>query len=511
MAGERSNGVALKARAKMCREARQALREQQRAEGLKPVAKATVANHLSHYQSKEQECQAREDAVSEQVAILRDKLPILLRQLRQIPDPRHPKKIKHCLTSLMLYGILNFVLQVASRREANREISRPVFKENLLFLFPELQSIPHHDTLMRLLNRIDVEQIQDAQIELLRTLFRKKKFQRYMVEGCYPIAIDGTKKFTSSKLWDEQYLERQVGDENNRETQYYLYVLEANLALRNGMSIPLMSEFLDYKQGDSEKKKQDCELKAFYRLAERLYQAFPRLPIMLLLDGLYPVGPVMDKCRRNRWEYMIVLQDGSLPQVWEEYRGLVKLLEDDERFQMLWGNRRQSFHWVNNIEYTYQDKKRTRTVHVHMVVCQESWEEIDANTGQPVAKKSRHVWLSSRPLNKDNVHPRCNLAARHRWAIESGILVEKHYGYNYEHCFAYSWKAMKGYHYLMRIGHLLNVLVLFSTQLADLVQELGTRALILFIRQTLSAPWLDHDRLRQRLARHRQLRLAASP
>jgi len=109
-----------------------------------------------------------------------------------------------------------------------------------------------------------VEQIQDAQIELLRTLFRKKKFQRYMVEGCYPIAIDGTKKFTSSKLWDEQYLERQVGDENNRETQYYLYVLEANLALRNGMSIPLMSEFLDYGKGDSEKKKQDCELKAFY-------------------------------------------------------------------------------------------------------------------------------------------------------------------------------------------------------------------------------------------------------
>jgi len=233
--------------------------------------------------------------------------------------------------------------------------------------------------------------------------------------------------------------------------------------------------------------------------------------MMLLLDGLYPVGPVMDLCRSKRWEYMIVLQDGSLPQVWEEYRGLVKLLEPEERLQMLWGDRRQGFHWINNIEYTYEVNGRTRSVKVHMVVCQESWEEIDAETAQTVTKKARHVWLSSRPLNQDNVHPRCNLAARHRWGIESGILVEKRHGYHYEHCFAYSWAAMKGYHYLMRIAHLLNVLAHYSTQLAGLVQELGARGLIRFIRQSLAAPWLDHDRLRQRLARDRQLRLAVPP
>jgi len=511
MAGRRPDGAALKAKARMCRRARAELRRRQRAEGLQPAAKATVANHLSHYKSPEQECQAREEAVSEQVAILRAKLPILLRRLAQIPDPRHPKKIKHSLSSLMLYGILGFVLQMASRREANRELSRPVLKENLMFLFPDLKSIPHHDTLMRVLDRIDVEEIQEAQVELLRALMRKRKFQRYLVEGCYPIAIDGTQKFTSFKLWDEQYLERQVGDEKNRKTQYYLYVVEANLAFRNGMTIPLMSEFLDYGQGDSGRDKQDCELRAFYRLMQRLYRAFPRLPIMLLLDGLYPVGPVMDLCRRNGWEHMIVLQDRSLPQVWEEYRGLVKLLEPEERHQMPWGDRRQAFHWINSIEYTYEADGRTRSVKVHLVVCQESWEEIDPDTAQTVSKKARHVWLSSRPLSQTNVHPRCNLAARHRWGIEEGILVEKRHGYHYEHCFAYSWAAMKGYHYLMRIGHLLNVLAHYSAQLAQLVQELGARGLIRFIRGSLAAPWLDHGRLEQRLARGRQLRLALPP
>ena len=42
---------------------------------------------------------------------------------------------------------------------------------------PDLETIAHHDTLMRLLDRIDVEQIQQAQIALIRSLICKKKFQ----------------------------------------------------------------------------------------------------------------------------------------------------------------------------------------------------------------------------------------------------------------------------------------------------------------------------------------------
>ena len=41
--------------------------------------------------------------------------------------------------------------------------------------------------------------------------------------------------------------------------------------------------------------------RAFKRLAERLKGYFKRLPILLLLDGLYPTGPVMEPCRRYHW------------------------------------------------------------------------------------------------------------------------------------------------------------------------------------------------------------------
>ena len=71
--------------------------------------------------------QAREDAVSKQVRLLRKELPALLAQLEQIPDPRDPRKRRHKLTALLLYGLLMFVFQFASRRETNREMTRPQF------------------------------------------------------------------------------------------------------------------------------------------------------------------------------------------------------------------------------------------------------------------------------------------------------------------------------------------------------------------------------------------------
>ncbi|MBK7237791.1 MAG: hypothetical protein IPI02_20045 [Sterolibacteriaceae bacterium] len=55
--------------------------------------------------------------------------PTLLKRLRQIQDTRNPKKLKHALVSLMLYGILVFVLHYSSRREANTDITRPMFEQ----------------------------------------------------------------------------------------------------------------------------------------------------------------------------------------------------------------------------------------------------------------------------------------------------------------------------------------------------------------------------------------------
>lgn len=481
----------------------QALRQQQRQDGLIPRAPAPLPNCCSADATIAAEQQAREAAVSGQLRVLRRELPALLARLGQIPEPRNPKKCRHRLTVLLLYGLLMFVFQFASRREANRELTRPQFEANLRLLFPELETLPHADTLYRLLRDIDVTHLEQAHIDLVRRLIRAKTFRRYLINHAYPIAIDGSQKFTRDTLWDENLLERQVGAADTRHAQYFVYVLEASLAFHNGLVIPLLSEFLEYAKGDTKADKQDCELRAFTRLSARIKAVFPRLPILLLLDGLYANGPVMQRCREFHWQFMIVLKDQDLPTVWEEFHGLHAVQPDG--CQRHWGTRHQRFTWVNAIDYAFSDHGRHH-LSLHVVVCEETWEMINAQ-GERVTTTARHAWISSQPLSRDNVHERCNLGARYRWGIEAGFLVEKHQGYHYEHAFALNWNAMKGYHYLMRLAHLFNTLARCASRLRELYRTLGVRGAIAFIRTSCAGPWLDPARMRHLLAQPLQLQL----
>lgn len=323
----------------------------------------------------------------------------ILNRLSKIPDPRNPKTVKHKLTVVLLYGLLIFVFNFSSRREAGRRLTMTQFKENLKLLFPELEDLPHHDTLNRVLSELKVDEIEAALVEEIGRLVRNRKFARYLVGKSYLVAIDATCKFTRNNRWSEECLQQRVGEEDH---QYYVYVLEANLVLGNGVTIPCLSEFLQFAEEDPEAGKQDCELKAFYRLAKRLKTYFPRLPITVLLDGLYARGPVIALCRRYKWDFMIVLKDDSLPSVWEEFHGLGRLQEGQSSIGM-------------------------------RLIC---------------------------------------------------------------------------FHYLMRLGHFLNVLAHNSVYLVNTVRMLGMRGLVQFIRDTLSSPWLDAARIQNLLDQPHQLRLA---
>ena len=110
----------IKAQREAKRQQEKQLRDKQRAQGLEPKKRTTVSNAKSSYKSIDEECNARNDAVTAHIGLFRAQLPQLLKQLRQIPDPRKPKKIKYSLTLLMSYGLLMFVFQFSSRRQVNK-------------------------------------------------------------------------------------------------------------------------------------------------------------------------------------------------------------------------------------------------------------------------------------------------------------------------------------------------------------------------------------------------------
>jgi len=468
--------------------------------------KPALPNRLCCMGGVEEEIADRQDTAERVLVTYRQLLPSLLKKLNRIPDPRQPGKVKHKMTVLMAYGILFFVLQMSSRREANREMSRPILLENLKAMFPELETLPHADTLERLLERIEVTQIQDCMIELLKDLIRRKKFKNYLHNKHYLIAIDGTQKICRGYKWASECLKRQVGSGEEKQPQYYVYVLEAVLVLNNGITLPVMSEFLKNEGYQSEATKQDCERKAFYRLAQKLKAFFPKTRIAVVVDGLYACGPVFRICRKNQWDYMIVFKEDSLKGVWHEAEGLMKL-EQENRLECMWGDRLQVYRWANDIEYYYGKNGRKKEI-LHVVICEESWKETNRNTGEVEKKTTRYAWISAKRITKSNVFSRCTKMGRYRWKIENNILVEKHQGYSYEHCFSYNWNAMEGYHNLMKIGHFINVLALNSELLIARVKELGVRGFIKYLYLILSGTPLDVKRFEMVIRERRQWRLA---
>ena len=122
---------AIQEQRKQRKKAQRERRQRQQAEGFLVPPSASLPNRTSPYQNVAEERAARTDAVGEQVKVFRAMLPILLKRLSQIADPRNPKKNKHKLTVLMIYGILCFAFQMSSRRQANQEMTRPVFEANL--------------------------------------------------------------------------------------------------------------------------------------------------------------------------------------------------------------------------------------------------------------------------------------------------------------------------------------------------------------------------------------------
>ena len=51
----------------------------------------------------------------------------------------------------------------------------PQFEANLRLLFPDLDQLPHNDTLARLLSRIDVAEIEHAHLDMLEHLIAQQE------------------------------------------------------------------------------------------------------------------------------------------------------------------------------------------------------------------------------------------------------------------------------------------------------------------------------------------------
>ena len=100
----------------------------------------------------------------------------------------------------MVFGLFAFIFRLQSRREMNRELTAPAIQEHLRTLFPDINSIPHADTLVRYLQNLNPKRIEEIHITLIRKLIRNKKFKHILSTIACQSASTAPKNSTA-KVW----------------------------------------------------------------------------------------------------------------------------------------------------------------------------------------------------------------------------------------------------------------------------------------------------------------------
>lgn len=360
-------------------------------------------------------------------------------KLNGINDPRHQSYVTYNSDILLMMTILKNAFDLKSMRSMTDQFNKDECIHNFQKIVgcSELKELPHYDTINDFLSRLEPTELEKIRTYMIKQLLAKRCFDRYRINGKYwGIIIDGTGLFSFQQKHCDHCLRREYTDKatGEKKTVYMHHVLEAKLVVGD-MVLSIASEFIENESEDV--SKQDCELKAFYRLAKKIKQAFKRLPICILGDSLYACEGVFTQCDKYGWKYMMRFKEGRIKSVAKEFQD-IKAME----------NLSEDICWVNDIAY---NQRTLNILEYHFVKNQE---------------KKTFIFITNIKVTNRNARKLIH-AGRSRWKIENqGFNRQKNIRYHIEHASSRHYVAMKN-HYLL-------------TQIADILMQLfenGSKAL----------------------------------
>lgn len=401
--------------------------------------------------------------------------PELNTWLDQLPDSRVQDQTTYERRFLGWYGILLFVLQLGSRRQLDFELDPQATQvlHNLNRLAGTQHATrPVHNTLEYFIGHSKPAAIGALCPRLVRRLMRMKYLDSARLQGYGVVLIDGTGLFSFAERHCDHCLEQQ----HATHSVFMHQVLEAKLLGPEAMVFSIGSEFIENADApaqrcSAEEFKQDCELKAFSRLAPALKRAFPQARLCLTGDSLYACGRVLQVAKDNGWAYVLTFKEGHLPEVWREFQNLLPLCAENTLERTLSDQSptvHQVFRWVHDL--SYQDSEK-RTWTFTALLCQET---VDGET-------TTFAWITNLTVTAETVVAVATEGGRCRWKIENeGFNRQKNSGFNLEHLYSQDPENLKAYYYLLQIAHMILLLLENGKYLRQLAKEWGKTPIELF-------------------------------
>ena len=364
------------------------------------------------------------------VTVINQYFPELIKKFNGLTDLRNQSYVKYQMKVIFIVRLMGLMCEMKSMQGMTRELNTEEAIQNIAQICGlELEEIPHCDTINDVFEKVKVEEIEKIRKYMITKLIRGKIIQKYKIrDKYYHVIVDGTGLATSRKKYNENCLVKNKTDKNGNEYQEYsTYVLEAKLVVGE-MVFSIGSEFVE--NANKNESKQDCEIKAFKRLALKIKREYPKLKILISGDALYACKPVLDICKENNWKYIIRFKEGAIPSLYNEFETVVAKANESTI---------KDYEYVTGLDY--QEEK------VNIIKYTDN------------KKGTEFVYITDLSITNKNIKATINVGRR-RWKIENeGFNIQKNGTFDIGHLYSKNQIAIKVHYLMIQIAHILRQLL----------------------------------------------------
>jgi hypothetical protein len=365
-----------------------------------------------------------------------------------VDDKRQKGKVDYLIHDCLMSAFAMMFFQDPSLLEFQRRIQDRNQFSNLSNVF-QVHSVPKDTQMRQILDEIPTELLYPIFSDWLQRLQRGKHLEPYrFLSHYYLVPMDGSQYFSSDTIHCDGCLKAKS---KKGTIRYYHQILQAVIVNPNMRQVlPLAPEPIQNTDGS---KKQDCEINAGKRMVAKIRKRHPKLPMIIVGDGLYSKQPFIDALNKARMSYILVAKP------------------DDHKVLFEWVNELHALGDGGSLEFTDKKGRLHRYRWLNGVPLNGTPDADNVNFFQyeliPKDKITyRNSWVTDIAVDEHNVVELVK-GGRARWKIENETFnTLKNQGYHIEHNYGHGSK------HLSMNFFVLNLLAFYMHQIFELTDRL---------------------------------------
>ena len=369
------------------------------------------------------------DLIKELYSIIVKYLPELFNMFQNLTDIRNQSYVTYKMKTICVTRLFGLLCGLTTMTDISSDKfnSDNCIKNLSKICNQHLEEIPYWETIQDVFININTEELRNIQKYIVKCLLRSKMFDKYKYNDYFQLVVDGTGLSKHNYNLNNNCIIKKYKDGN---LVFFKYVLECKLIV-GSIVISLDSEWIENDTSISIKEKQDCEIRAFERMAKRIKKNYPKYKFIITADALYCTSPMIATCKKYGWKYIFNLND-RLKLVFKDFIDYIKYFND------------------TSVKNYYLDKNYKYKCHIFNMI---KFIEEKGN------KTTKFHYITNLEVDDKNIKTIVVLG-RNRWKIENqGFYNQKHRTFNITHLNSRNDTAMKNHYFFIQFAHIIRQLL----------------------------------------------------